>query len=75
MENVRLCREMLLVSPGISLDESLSKVIGYLEACRDRMADLVEAGAHGLLSESSFSKCLKVNDAILRTLESEKVTY
>eukprot|EP01038_Epipyxis_sp_PR26KG_P006402 gene6402-8813_t len=37
MEKVLLCREMLLESPGIDQDEILADVIGFLEACRDRI--------------------------------------
>jgi len=73
MEKVNLCREMLPVSPGVKYDEALSEVIGYLEACRDRMIDLVEAGSIGMLNEVVFEEVLKVNDAILKTLEAEKV--
>jgi hypothetical protein len=73
MEKVKLCREMLPNSPGIAEDETLADVIGFLEACRDRMVDLVEAGAQGLLGEEVFEKVLKVNDAVWRTLDAEKV--
>jgi hypothetical protein len=73
MEKVKLCREMIPNSPGIAQDETLADVIGFLEACRDRMVDLVEAGAQGLLSEEVFEKVLKVNDAVWRTLDAEKV--
>lgn len=73
-DRVRLCREMLMESPGIEQDEALSEVIGFLEACRDRLTELIEAGTHGLLGQSLFSLCLKANDAILRTLEAEKVS-
>jgi hypothetical protein len=72
MEKVRLCREMLPNSPGIEYDEILADVIGFLEACRDRMTDIIEAGAQGLLGEELFAVCLKANDAVLRTLEAEK---
>lgn len=41
MEKVQLCREIMLVSPGIKEDEMLAEVIGFLEACRDRWALLV----------------------------------
>lgn len=75
MEKVRLCREILLVSPGIQNDEALYDIIGYLEACRDRMVDVIEAGTQGLLGEDLFALCLKVNDAVLKTLEAEKVSY
>lgn len=74
MEKVRMCREMLLVSPGITQDELLSEIIGFLEACRDRMMDLIEAGSQGMLREDIFEECLKVNDAVTRTLEAEKVS-
>jgi hypothetical protein len=74
MDKLKLCREMLLVSPGIEQDEILADVLGFVEACRDRMADVIEAGTQGLLGEELFSQCLKVNDAILRTLESERVS-
>lgn len=73
MEKVRLCREILLVSPGIKHDEALADVIGFLEACRDRMADVIEAGSQGLLGEDLFAEALKVNDAVLRTLDAERV--
>lgn len=69
-----LCQEMLQQSPRIDVsDPALAKVIGYLEACRDRMVELIEAGASGLLSEDVFSQCLKLYDAIIKTLEAEKV--
>lgn len=70
---MRLCREMLPESPGIKEDEILAEVIGFLEACQERMFDLIEAGTQGLLSEDIFELCLRVNDAVLRTLEAEKV--
>jgi hypothetical protein len=73
MEKVRLCREILQVSPGIESDEALADVIGFLEACRDRMIELIEAGTHGVLGEELFAEVLKVNDAVLRTLDAERV--
>jgi hypothetical protein len=36
---------MLLESPGIAVDEALFEVVGFLEACRDRMIDIIEAGS------------------------------
>mmetsp|Transcript_12651 Transcript_12651/g.12287 ORF Transcript_12651/g.12287 Transcript_12651/m.12287 type:complete len:425 (-) Transcript_12651:274-1548(-) len=71
-EKVKLCREMLKESPGIDEDEALAEVIGFLEACRDRMADVIEAGTQGLLSEDLLAKCFIANDAIFRTLDAEK---
>jgi hypothetical protein len=73
VEKVRLCREMLFSSPGIQTDEALSDVVGFLEACRDRLVDLVEAGTSGLLGEELFAHVLQVNDMVIRTLEAEKV--
>lgn len=73
-EKVKLCVEMLRESPGIQQDEALAEVVGFLEACRDRMIDVIEAGSQGLLAEDLFEKCLRVNDAILRTLEAEKAS-
>jgi hypothetical protein len=73
MEKVRLCREILMVSDGIETDEALADIIGFLEACRDRMVDVIEAGTQGLLGEELFEVCLKVHDSISKTLEAEKV--
>ena len=72
-EKVKLCREMLRESPGIREDEALAEVVGFLEACRDRMADVIEAGTQGLLNEDLLAKCFRANDAIFRTLDAEKV--
>jgi hypothetical protein len=72
-ERVKLCREILLVSPGIQEDEALAEVIGFLEACRDRMPSIIEAGTQGLLSENVFALSLQVNDDIIKTLDAEKV--
>ena len=74
-EKVKLCREILRESPGIQEDEALAEVIGFLEACRDRMADVIEAGTQGLLNEELLAKCFRANDAIFRTLDAEKVTH
>lgn len=37
------------------------------------MPDLIEAGAAALISEELFEEVLRVNDALMRTLEAEKV--
>ena len=71
---MKLCREMLRESPGIQEDEALAEVVGFLEACRDRMADVIEAGTQGLLNEELLAKCFRANDAIFRTLDAEKVS-
>ena len=74
-EKIKLCREMLAESPGIASDDALSEVIGFLEACRDRMADVIEAGTLGMLNDGLLTQCFRVNDAIFRTLEAEKHGY
>lgn len=73
MEKVKLCRQLLIVSSGIETDEVLAEVIGYLEACRDRLIDVVEAGTQGLLGEDLFEYSLKVNDSVSKILEAERV--
>ena len=73
LEQVRLCREMLPESSGIASDDLLREVVGFLEACQGRLLELLEAGFQGLLSEAALEQCLRVNDALTRTLEAEKV--
>lgn len=71
LDKVRLCREMLAAKAP--RDETLMEVVGFLEACRDRMLDLIDAGAAGQLGEDLFEICLRVNDAVQKTLEAELV--
>lgn len=59
-DKITLCREMLPESAGVDKDPALSEVVGFLEACRPRMVDLVEAGVGGALGEDTFAKCLQV---------------
>lgn len=66
---------MLPESPGIYKDEILAEVIGFLEACQDRLSDLIEAGSAGVLNESDMELCLKVYEAVMKTLEAEKVCF
>lgn len=73
VDKARLCREMLPESPGIASDPALAEVVGYLEACRDRLMDLIEAGTMGMLDEEVLELCLKTNDVVCRTLEAEMV--
>jgi hypothetical protein len=76
-EKVRLCREMLPNSRGIDRDDALAEVIGFLEACRDRMVDLIDAGLQGTLGPNNndmLVECLRANNAIFRTLEAEQVS-
>lgn len=71
MEKVQVCLELLPASPGIEQDELLSDIVGFLEACRDKLVDLIEAGSQGEISEELFEYTLKVNDAVVKTLEAE----
>ncbi|CAM9576659.1 unnamed protein product, partial [Scytosiphon promiscuus] len=71
-DKITLCREMLPESAGVDMDPAFSEVVGFLEACRPRMVDLVEAGVSGALGEDTFAKCLQINDALLRTLDAER---
>ena len=75
VDQVRYCRSLLPESPGIEQDESLYQAIGYLEACHDRLLALAEAGVKGLLPEDVFSKTLKVLEAVVKTLDAEKVCF
>lgn len=59
-DKITLCRQMLPESPGVEEDDALSEVVGFLEACRPRMVDLVEAGMGGALGEDIFAECLQV---------------
>lgn len=72
-ERNTMCQEILVVSPGIAKDDLLRESIGFLEACRDRMVDLIDAGAQGILSEEMFALVLKINDEVMKTLYAEKV--
>ncbi|CAM9711501.1 unnamed protein product [Pylaiella littoralis] len=71
-DKINLCREMLPETAGVERDAAFSEVVGFLEACRPRMVDLVEAGVGGALGEDTFAKCLQINDALLRTLDAER---
>ena len=74
IDKLYLCKEILPTSTGIETDDTLKAIIGFLEACLNRMSALIEAGAANLLSEDLFSKCLSVHDAIIRVLDAEKVS-
>ena len=69
-EKVKLCREMM--EARLPLEDGLGDVVGFLEACRDRMPDLIDAGAQGQISEALFAKVLACNDAVQRTLDAER---
>ena len=40
-----------------------------------RLAEVIDAGTNGMLGEDLFAHCLKVNDAVIRTLDAERVRY
>lgn len=69
-EKIKLCQEMIQV--GLSLEDGLGEVLGFLESCQTRIPALVKAGGEGLLSEDVFARVLQVNDALTATLEFEK---
>ena len=74
-EQIALCVSMMKESSNtnnINDNEALQDIIGFLEACYDRMGDLVEAGTSGMLSEELFAQTLSINDALCKTLEAEK---
>ena len=70
-DKVKLVREMM--NGGMSLQEGLGDVLGFLEACHlDRLPDLIKSGSEGAFSEEIFARVLHLNDAIVTTLEAEK---
>jgi hypothetical protein len=77
VDKVRLCRDMLPVvgagGEAADRDDALLDVLGFLEACGARIHELIEAGTVGLLEEDLLELCLKVNDALHRTLDAERV--
>ena len=70
-EKIGLCNEMVPNSPGIEHDDALAEVVGFLEACRPRLAVLVEAGLSGALGDETLTLCLKVNDDLHKALQDE----
>lgn len=73
MSNVKVCRELMLQAPSQAIDDAIAEVIGFLEACKERMMDLIEAGSHGLLGEELFGMCLQVNDVVIKTIAAYEV--
>lgn len=62
-----------LIAAGLPRgDETLLEVVSFLEACRERMPDIIEAGTQGYLTEELFAQALRVNDAVLQILEADK---
>jgi hypothetical protein len=69
-EKIKLVREMM--EGGMYLEDGLGDVIGFLEACSDRLPDLIKSGSEGTLSEDVFGRVLQLNDALISTLDAEK---
>ncbi len=76
LENVTtLCNEMLEKFPSGDGGEmqKLSKVVGILEACLPRMADLIDAGARkGALPPELLERCLQIYDKLIIALDTER---
>ena len=53
-------------------DETILEVVAFLDACSERMSDVIEAGTQGYLNEDLFALSLRVHDAMLQTLEAHK---
>lgn len=71
-ERIDLADMMRKEQGGIeSGDEVLLAVIGFLEACKPRVIELIQAGTEGALSEEVFMQTLNVNDKLLALLSDE----
>ena len=71
VEKVQLYAELL--AGGLPRgDDTLVDILAFLEACRERLAAVIEAGTLGQLSEELFEASLKVNDMVQQTLEADK---
>jgi len=70
-EKVNLCNEMVPLSPGVEADEALAEIVGFLEACRPRMLDLIDLGSRGALPDDLLAVALKCNDDLAKALQNE----
>jgi len=62
-----------LIAGGVSRgDETVVTLVGFLDACAERLKEVIEAGTQGQLPEELFALCLKVNDVVLQTLDADK---
>jgi len=81
-DRARACIEMLPTSRGIAAgDEALAEVVGFLEACKPRLADVIEAGMEGGggeegggegVTEGVLELALEVHEEVVQALEAEK---
>ncbi len=72
LSKVALCRDLLKYSPGISEDQELGGVIGFLEASRDRLQNVLRVSEHGMISPALTSFAKFVLGAIARALDAER---
>lgn len=80
--DARACIELLPTSRGIAAgDEALAGVVGFLEACKPRLADVievgmeggeVEGGEEGGVTEGVLELALEVHEEVVQALEAEK---
>ena len=68
-EKISLCNDMVPNSSGVDTDDALAEVVGFLEACRPRMLDLIDQGTRGALTDDLLEFALKVNDDIAKALD------
>jgi len=72
LDKVGTCKDLLKHSPGIADDPELASTIGFLEASRDRVQDILLAGQHGMISEELLKHAMYVLVAIQRALDAER---
>jgi len=72
LEKIGSCRIMLKHSPGITEDSELAATIGFLEASRDRVQDILLAGQHGMISDELLKHTMYVLVCIQRALDAER---
>lgn len=70
-DKIQLCNDMVPLSEGIENDEALAEVVGFLEACKPRMVNLIEAARSTVLSDAILDLALRVNDDLDKALQFE----
>lgn len=77
-ERARACFAMLSHSEGIeSGDEALAEAVGFLEACKERLTEVIEAGMGGgeesiTLTEAVLELALEVHEEVVEVLGAER---
>ena len=69
-EKVTLCEEIMINTPNYESSDSLVEVVCFLEACQQRLPEIVEAGTMGMLCDELLCECIAVNDAVANTISS-----